>query len=424
MKMEYEVEYTKLLKEELLPALGCTEPAAIAYTAAEARELLGMEPSKITVRCSGNILKNAKSVFVPVKGELKGIEASAALGALAGNAAQGLEVLKNISEEQILYVKEFLRKKCCFVEILNSSAKLDIEVRLQKEEHYAIVRIQNTHTNIIHREKDGMIIQKQNSRPSDTPLQRNCGKLNLKRILKYAETVNLIEIQDVLENQIRCNMAIARAGLQEEYGACIGRILLRRNDADNVRIKACAWAAAGSDARMNGCELPVVINSGSGNQGITVSVPVIVYAEKFGAAHETLLRALIISNLIAIWQKKTIGTLSAYCGAVCAACGAGAAITWMQKKEYSAVERTVINCLAILSGMVCDGAKSSCAAKIVSAVDAAILAYEMSIEGKRFETGEGLTKETAEKTIEGIGKLVIYGMNETDLEILRLMTRS
>lgn len=414
-------EYTKLLKEQLIPALGCTEPIAIAYTAAKAREVLGTEPSNIIVRCSGNIIKNAKSVFVPVKGGMRGIEASAALGALAGDATQGLEVLKNVREEELSYVIAFLKRQCCHVELLESSAKLDIEVFLQKEGHHAVVRVQNTHTNIVYVEKDGVVLHEKDMTLSEKSFQTDCEALNLKGILEYAENVELAEVRTVLERQIQDNMAIAEEGLRKEYGACIGRLLLRRNCKNDVRTRACAYAAAGSDARMNGCKLPVVINSGSGNQGIAASVPVVIYAKELNVTDETLLRALIISNLTAIWQKNMIGTLSAYCGAVCAACGAGAAITWMHKGRYEAVERTVINCLSILSGMVCDGAKSSCAAKIVSAVDTAILAYEMSMEGKYFKPGEGLAKKDAEEMISGIAKLVTYGMKETDLEILKLM---
>lgn len=451
--------YIEILKEELVPALGCTEPIAIAYAAAKAVEVLkesngekvqiaehkteekagtadrnGAKSASQTaldncnghldVYCSGNIIKNVKSVTVPNSGGMRGIEAAALLGLVGGDASRKLEVLESITEEQREETRRLLEKKFCTCYLQEGVANLYIRAELTLEDHSACVTIEDKHTNIIKIEKDGVVLfEKACKAESDAGAKEQSDKralLNVADILRFADEVRIEDIKDVIGRQIEMNTAISEEGLRNPYGAEVGRTLLYAYG-DDIKIRAKAKAAAGSDARMNGCSMPVVINSGSGNQGMTCSLPVIEYAKELKVSKDKLYRALVVSNLVAIHQKSYIGSLSAYCGAVSAACGAGAAIAWLNGGDYEAVARTITNALANTSGMVCDGAKSSCAAKIASAVDAAIMAYTLESANHCFQPGEGLVKDNVEDTIRNMGYVGRVGMKDTDVTILNLM---
>ena len=412
-------EYLAILREEIVPALGCTEPIAIAYASAKARSVLGCLPEHITVKCSGNIIKNVKAVIVPTTGDMKGIETSAVLGAVGGNPDKKLEVLVDVTEEDLALTRELLKKKICSVELIEGVSSLQIIVEMTAGEDSSLVEIAFSHTNIVRIEHNGELLFKkgltvQNATETDRSL------LNLKDIYAFATTVNIEDVADLMERQVDCNLKIAREGLSNKYGANVGATILEHYG-DDVRNRARAFPAAGSDARMNGCVLPVMINSGSGNQGMTVSLPVEVYAEELEVSREKKIRALVLSNLIGIYQKNELGKLSAYCGAVSAAVGAGAAIAYLNNASYEVIEETIVNTLGNVSGIVCDGAKASCAAKIASSVDAAILAYHMASERRGFRSGEGLVKDSAEKTLKSYGRMGREGMRATDVEILRIM---
>ena len=412
-------EYLAILREEIVPALGCTEPIAIAYASAKARSVLGCLPEHITVKCSGNIIKNVKAVIVPTTGDMKGIETSAVLGAVGGNPDKKLEVLVCVTQEDLALTRELLKKKICSVELIEGVSSLQIIVEMTAGNESSLVEIAFSHTNIVRIEHNGALLFKkglsiQNATETDRSL------LNLKDIYTFATTVNLEDVADLMERQVDCNLKIAREGLSNKYGANVGSTILEHYG-DDVRNRARALPAAGSDARMNGCVLPVMINSGSGNQGMTVSLPVEVYAEELEVTREKKIRALVLSNLIGIYQKNELGKLSAYCGAVSAAVGAGAAIAYLNNASYEVIEETIVNTLGNVSGIVCDGAKASCAAKIASSVDAAILAYHMASERRGFRSGEGLVKDSAEQTLKSYGRMGREGMRATDVEILRIM---
>lgn len=412
--------YVQTLKEELVPAMGCTEPIALAYGAARAREVLGEMPDRVVVGASGSIIKNVKSVIVPNTDHLKGIPAAAAAGIVAGDADKELEVIASVSSEQTAQMKEFMEQVPITVEHIDNGITFDIVITLYKGVFYARVRIANYHTNIVLVEKNGEILEKKPVAGESEDGLTDRSLLNMKDILDFARTVDIEDVREVLERQIDYNWAIAEEGIRGNYGANIGSVLLDM-EGESVRVRAKAMAAAGSDARMNGCELPVIINSGSGNQGITASVPVIVYAKDMKVSHETLLRALTLSNLTAIHQKTAIGRLSAYCGAVSAGAGAGAGIAYLHGGDYKEIVHTVVNALAIVSGIVCDGAKASCAAKIASAVDAGILGYQMYIRGQQFYGGDGIVTKGVEETLKNVGRLGKEGMKATNEEIIRIM---
>ena len=412
--------YVQTLKEELVPAMGCTEPIALAYGAARAREVLGEMPDRVVVGASGSIIKNVKSVIVPNTDHLKGIPAAAAAGIVAGDADKELEVIASVSSEQTAQMKEFMEQVPITVEHIDNGITFDIVITLYKGVSYARVRIANYHTNIVLVEKNGEILEKKPVAGESEDGLTDRSLLNRKDILDFARTVDIEDVREVLERQIDYNWAIAEEGIRGNYGANIGSVLLDM-EGESVRVRAKAMAAAGSDARMNGCELPVIINSGSGNQGITASVPVIVYAKDMKVSHETLLRALTLSNLTAIHQKTAIGRLSAYCGAVSAGAGAGAGIAYLHGGDYKEIVHTVVNALAIVSGIVCDGAKASCAAKIASAVDAGILGYQMYIRGQQFYGGDGIVTKGVEETLKNVGRLGKEGMKATNEEIIRIM---
>lgn len=420
-------DYVNILKEELVPAMGCTEPIAIAYAAAVLRETLGRPAERMEVEASGNIIKNVKSVFVPGTGGLRGIPAAAAAGMAAGDPSLDLEVLSQIGEAEQARIREYLAYTPITVKLADSPLIFDILLRAWAGEDSALVRIANYHTHVVRIEKNGAVLK-------DLPVQAAAEEgltdksvLSVRGILEFAREADLSDVEETLSRQIRFNTAIAQEGLRGDYGANIGQVLLSAYG-DDVKIRAKAMAAAGSDARMNGCGLPVVIVSGSGNQGLTASLPVIEYAKELGADQETLYRALLVSDLITIHLKAEIGRLSAYCGAVSAGCGSGAGIAYLYGKDkpeealLKDVSHTIVNSLAVVSGMVCDGAKASCAAKIASAVDAGILGFTMYQQGQQFRGGDGIISKGVEETIHNIGLLATQGMRETDREILDIMT--
>lgn len=408
-----------ILKAELVPALGCTEPIAIALASAKAREVLGEMPDELTVECSSNIIKNAKSVVVPMTKNLKGIEAAAIVGMIGGDANKKLEVLTTVTEEDLEETKRLLATGFCQTKFLQTTEKLHIIVHMKKGENSSLVELVKTHTGIARIEKDGVVIFEEEIEDCDVSTV-DYSVLSVASILDFANQVDIEEVRPILERQIEYNTRIAKEGLRNTYGVNVGSTLLDVYG-DDVKIRAKAMPAAGSDARMNGCELPVIINSGSGNQGMTVSLPVIEFGKMLDVENEKILRALIISNLIAIYQKSEIGRLSAYCGAVSAAAGAGAGITYLYGGNEEQINQTIINTLANVSGIVCDGAKSSCAAKIASAVDAAIVATMISLKGKGFLSGDGIVKDTIQKTIDGVVTLAKEGMQETDEVIVKIM---
>ena len=419
-------DYVNILKEELVPAMGCTEPIAIAYAAAVARQTLGALAERMEVEASGNIIKNVKSVFVPNTGGLRGIPAAAAAGMVAGNPALELEVLSPIEEAEQSAIRQYLEETPIAVKLAASPFIFDITIRAWAEEESALVRIVNYHTNIVRIEKNGQVLKEVEAQAAAEEGLTDKAVLSVEGILEFARECRLSDVEEVIDRQVRYNTAIAQEGLRGDYGANIGQVLLDTYGQD-VKIRAKAMAAAGSDARMNGCGLPVVIVSGSGNQGLTASLPVVEFAKELGVDRETMLRAVLVSDLVTIHLKAEIGRLSAYCGAVSAGCGSGAGIAWLygRHKDPQAllkdVSHTIVNALAVDSGIVCDGAKASCAAKIAAAVDAGILGFEMYRNGQQFYGGDGLVLKGVENTIRNISRLGRVGMRETDREIIRMM---
>ena len=420
-------DYVNILKEELVPAMGCTEPIAIAYAAAVARQTLGALAERMEVEASGNIIKNVKSVFVPNTGGLRGIPAAAAAGMAAGNPALELEVLSQIEEAEQSAIRQYLEETPIAVKLAASPFIFDITIRAWAGEESALVRIVNYHTNIVRIEKNGRVLKEVEAQAAAEEGLTDKSVLSVEGILEFARECRLSDVEETLGRQVQYNTAIAEEGLRGDYGANIGSVLLAAYG-DDVKIRAKAMAAAGSDARMNGCGLPVVIVSGSGNQGLTASLPVVEFAKELGVDRETMLRAVLVSDLVTIHLKAEIGRLSAYCGAVSAGCGSGAGIAWLygRHKDPQAllkdVSHTIVNALAVDSGIVCDGAKASCAAKIASAVDAGILGFTMYQHGQQFRGGDGIITKGVEETIRNIGLLATQGMRETDREILDIMT--
>ena len=413
-------EYCEILREELVPAMGCTEPIAVAYCAALARQALGALPERVTVWASANIIKNVKSVVVPNTGGLRGIASAAAAGIVAGAPAAELQVLADIDPEKIPEIGAYLTWADIQVRPSELPYVFHIRVEAQGGGHGTCAEIAGFHTNVIRLERDGepLILREYEEKEAHAT---DRSLLSVERIVEFADTVTLSDVAETLDRQIEYNMAIAEEGLRGNYGANIGSILLK-SYGTGVHNRAKAYAAAGSDGRMNGCELPVVINSGSGNQGLTASVPVIVYARELNVSHDTLLRALVVSNLVTIHLKTGIGRLSAYCGATSAGCGAGAGITYLYGGRYREIAHTVVNAIAIDSGMICDGAKASCAAKIASAVEAGLLGMQMQMHGSEFFGGDGIVLKGVENTIRNVGDLARIGMRETDRTIIQLMT--
>ena len=418
--------YSTILREELVPAMGCTEPIAIAYAAAILRHALGTDPEALQVKLSGNIIKNVKSVIVPATDGMHGIEAAVAAGIVAGCPDRKLEVLCALKPADTDRIRGFLATTTPTISELETKHPFELvmtgDAAVAGKHHTVTVHLIDRHTNVVSVTRDGEDLTDRyrygesmtHTQPADRSL------LNVQDIITYAEEVDLTEVRPLLERQMTMNMAIAEEGLRSEYGASIGRLLYNGGHSD-LRTKARAYAAAGSDARMNGCELPVCIISGSGNQGMTASVPVVVYARAWHTDEETLLRALLVSNLITIHQKTGIGCLSAYCGAISAGCGCGCGICYLAGGRYREIAHTLVNAVAILSGTICDGAKASCAAKIAMAVEAGIMGYDMMRSGRQFYGGDGIVTKGVENTIRNIGRLARDGMSETDREIIRIM---
>ena len=411
--------YLAILKEELVPAMGCTEPICLAYAAAKAREVLGSMPKRVEIKASGNIIKNVKSVIVPNTKGMKGLKASVAAGIVAGNPEKALEVIAEVTPEQKKEISKFLDDTLMTIVPLNVIAQLDVTVNLYDGNQSASVRIAGHHTNIVKIEKnDEVLFDSGYEADANAKLtDRKC--LNMKQIYDFANTVDIEDLKPIIVPQMECNKAIAMEGLKNNWGANVGSTILRVGN--DIRQKAKAWAAAGSDARMSGCEMPVIINSGSDNQGMTVSLPVLAFAEEFHIDEDRTIRAVALSNLVAIHQKTGIGRLSAYCGAVSAGCASGCGIAYLLGHSFEIIEHTLENALGMAAGIVCDGAKPSCAGKIALAVEAGLLGFEMSKHGDNLLGGDGIIGKDVEETIDHIGCLGRYGMKETDVEILKIM---
>ena len=418
---ELQTAYLSILREELVPATGCTEPIALAYAAARLRELLGALPEKIDADISGNIIKNVKSVVVPNTGGKKGIPAAIAAGVVAGDAGKVLQVIAEVPPELHAAIGEYVENTPIRLTCSRTTRLLDIVLKGYAGEHTALVQIANSHSNIVREERDGEVLLEKPFSDSAEDNLTDKSALSVADILEFANTVDLSLIEDLLEAQLSCNLAIAEEGLRNDWGANVGSVILGESQG-SPKSDAKAWAAAGSDARMSGCEMPVVILSGSGNQGITASVPVARYAHHLGASKEELYRALLVSDLITVEQKSGIGRLSAYCGAVSAGVGAGAGIAYLLDGSLAAISHTIVNAVAILSGTICDGAKPSCAAKIAASVDAGILGYQMYAHRQQFRGGEGIVTKGVDATIRNIGILAKEGMRQTDETILDIMT--
>ena len=418
---QYE-NYIAILREELVPAMGCTEPIAIAYASAKARETLGENAAHLHVSCSGNIIKNVKGVIVPNSGGQKGIEAAAILGAVGGDASRELEVIAGATDEARELTRKLVRENFCDVSLAEDVPNLFIEITAESQNHKSLVRIENFHTNITLVKLDGKIISERSPEKVRVNSQSSADKsmMTLHGIVEFADGLKVSDVEEILARQVEYNVRISQEGLDNKWGACIGKTMLE-TWGDDVRTCACARAAAGSDARMSGCPLPVIINSGSGNQGITVTLPIVEFAERWRISRAKMFRALAVSNLVSIYIKHFIGSLSAFCGAVSAASGAGAGITYMAGGDYASIGRTITNTLANVGGIVCDGAKPSCAAKIASSVHAAILAHHMSMNYDEFRGGEGFVEDDVERTIKNMGYIGKIGMKETDREILNVM---
>lgn len=426
--MNYQDTYLKILSNELIPAMGCTEPIALAYCSALARQILGRLPDRILVEVSGNIVKNVKSVVVPNTNNMRGLTAAIAIGMIAGKPERKLEVIADVTSKEIEEMREYMRTAEIKVDIAHSRLTFDIIISAFKDGDSAKVRIAKQHTNVVYMEKNGEILTDIPVEDDEASTDDMRKELTIEKIYRFANEIELAKIRPLLKKQLQYNYAIAEEGLRNSYGANIGSTLMETNKAIlmqggelALRIRAIAMAAAGSDARMSGCEMPVIINSGSGNQGITVCVPVVVYAKAMNVPEEKLYRALALANLIAIYQRAPIGTLSAYCGAINAGIAAACGIAYLKAADYETISHLLVNALAIISGVVCDGAKPSCAGKIAMAVECGLLGYEMYLLGNQFVAGDGIVKKGVENTIQSVGRLGRVGMAGTDREILRIM---
>lgn len=412
--------YCDILKEELRLAMGCTEPIAIAYSASVARSYMEQDPTSITINLSGNIIKNTKSVVVPATGGMHGIPAAVIAGTVANKPELVLEVLSALSSEDIPKMQAMMENCPVEVKELDTTHIFEIVLVMKNESEEVRVRLLDRHTNLVYVEKNGQVLLRNEQEEEDGGIKTDRSLLNVEDIVAFADEVEMEDVRELLERQIECNMAIAEEGLTNDYGACIGKIIYKGGEC-SLSEKARAFAAAGSDARMNGCEMPVCIISGSGNQGMTASIPVVVYARELGKSHEELLRAVLVSDLITTHLKTGIGCLSAYCGAISAGCGCGAGIAYLNGGKFKEIAHTIVNALAVLSGTICDGAKSSCAAKIAMAVESGILGYEMYQNGSQFYGGDGIVTKGVENTIANVGRLASQGMSGTDKEIIKIM---
>lgn len=412
--------YVRILEQELVPAMGCTEPIAVAYAAAVAARELPVRPDSVKIIVSANIIKNVKSVIVPNTGGLHGLEAAAAAGIIAGDPEKKLLVISEVTDSQREQIAAYLEEAAFTVTESQSGALFDIQIILEGCGHQAVCRIAGEHTNIVHIEGNGKTVYERSAGTAMDDTASDKELLSVENIVEFADCVDLNDVKPVLDRQVRCNMAIANEGLTHDYGARIGQVLLQARGGDVVT-RAKAYAAAASDARMGGCEMPVVINSGSGNQGITASVPVVIYARELGTSDEMLYRALVVANLVTLHLKSGIGPLSAYCGAISAGCGAAAGVTYLYGGKFREIAHTVVNAIAINSGVICDGAKASCAAKIASAVEAGLLGMDMFRQGSQFLGGDGIVSKGVENTIGNVSRLASEGMRKTDAEIIKIM---
>lgn len=425
MEKEVKSEFLKILKEELIPAMGCTEPIALAYASAVGTELLQSIPEQITAKCSGNMIKNVRCVTIPNSNGMTGIETAVALGVMGGNPARGMEVLEQVTEEERERAKEFVAQGNCRVEYLDSEIPLHFIIVLKAKGEEVEVEVKHHHTNIVSMKKNGAEIKKkmyeqEGKFPKAEP-KADRSLLSIENLKEFADEVEIEEIRELCDKQIQYNMNIAYEGMSGDYGLGIGRII-RKKYAESVVTRMKAYAAAASEARMDGCDMPVIINSGSGNQGIASSVPVIVYARENNISQEKLYRTLVFSSLLTTYQKEFIGKLSAFCGAVSASCASGAAITYMVGGTTRQIADTIENTLANIPGIICDGAKVSCAAKIATSLDAAMMAHFLAMEGKAYQAYTGILKEEAGETISCVGYIGKVGMKQTDKEIIKLMT--
>ncbi|MBR2132641.1 MAG: serine dehydratase subunit alpha family protein [Oscillospiraceae bacterium] len=413
--------YVNVLRDELVPATGCTEPIAIAYGAALLRATLGATPERVLAEVSGNIIKNVKSVVVPNTGGLKGIRAAISAGVVAGEADQILQVISRVDPEKYPEIARYSTEAPIDIVCVETSHLLDIKLTAWAGDHTALVHIADSHSNVVRVEKDGVVLEEKPLSDEIQVVDQDRPVMTVAEILDFVETADLELVREWIERQISYNTAIAEEGLRGNWGANIGSTILSEYPQD-IKNEAKAWAAAGSDARMSGCEMPVVICSGSGNQGMTASLPVVRYAKHLGVSHDKMLRAVLLSDLVTIHQKSGIGRLSAYCGAISAGVGAGAGIAYLLEGTYDAIAHTIVNAVAILSGTICDGAKPSCAAKIAASVDAGILGYQMWRTGQEFKGGDGIVTKGVDETIANVGVLAKEGMQLTDKVILHIMT--
>lgn len=416
-------QYLQILREELRPAMGCTEPIALALAGAKARKVLGKLPDRVRLYVSGNIIKNVKSVVVPNTGGLHGLAAAVCVGIVAGDPDRELQVISAIRQEQKQNIQDYLKTVDLQIKPAESKLIFDIDLRISAGEDYVRLRIVNHHTNVVLIEKNGEILLSHPVTESSEDALTDKSCLNVHDIVAFADILDVSEVEDTVGVQIQKNMEIAEEGLSRSWGANIGSVIMK-HQGSTLSKRACAYAAAGSDARMSGCEKPVIIVSGSGNQGITASVPVAVYARELGCSREQTLRAVALSDLITLHQKSGIGRLSAYCGAISAGCGAGAGIAYLLGGDEYAIAHTVVNAIAILSGTICDGAKPSCAAKIAAAVDAGVLGYHMYLDKQQFYGGDGIVTKGVDNTVHNVGVLAREGMRETDRTILEIMLRN
>ena len=413
-------QYLKILEEELRPAMGCTEPIALAYAGAKGRQLLGKLPEKVTAVVSGSIIKNVKSVIVPNTGGMHGIGPAICAGLVAGDADKELQVISQVTDEQRAALADYLSRVPVEIHPADNNLSFDIDLTLEAGADRVRVRIANHHTNLVHLEKNGEILLDLpvEEASEDHLTDKSC--LNIRQIVEFADILDVSDVEKTVARQVKCNLALAKEGIEGNWGANIGSVLLH-HQGELLSKRAAAWAAAGSDARMSGCEMPAIILSGSGNQGITASVPVAIYAEALEKSEEEMLRAVALSDLVTVHQKTGIGRLSAYCGAISAGCGAGAGIAYLQGGKEHAVAHTVVNAIAILSGTICDGAKPSCAAKIAAAVDAGILGWDMYRDKQQFYGGEGIVTKGVDNTVRNVGRLAREGMKDTNKTILEIM---
>ena len=419
MNEKIKQDFLAILDEELVPAMGCTEPIALAYAAARGREVLGRDPEGILARCSGNIIKNVRCVRIPNSGGMTGIESACALGAIAGDASRSMEVLEGVTPEGVATTTAFLKKGTCSVEFLDSDIPLHFIITLIAGGDWVDVEVRHSHRNIVRITKNDETVFEVEDKVDITE-RADRSALSIENIYDFANEVELDLIRSHTQQQIDCNMAIAKRGMQGDYGIGIGKALLDTFP-HSVYTKVRAYAAAASEARMDGCDMPVIITSGSGNQGIASTVPVIVYAREKQIPEDKMMLAMVFSSLMTVYQKEYIGKLSAFCGAISASCAAGAAITYLVGGTLDQIKATVANTLADIPGVICDGAKASCAAKISSALDASLFAHALAMNGKAYSQGTGILREDTGDTIKDVGHIGRVGMQPTDQEIVKLM---